>query len=743
MEEREVLKVVVKKKNNATEAKGSRKNGHVVHVPEQINGDNFEYEDGLDVLESFVNGSDTNFDDFGGSVAVTNDSNHTNGDVNQQYDDSLNRVSDKNQSRGNGENYTNLCNTNDRKYNGHNGIDCAVVGQRGYSRNVCDLYRHENDLIFGRTRGGVMRSDNDVLVVSSDDSVQSNDTGSDNGLRTYGMKNGNVCNGFKYSSRVMGNSEQSRSPMFYSNNCSVIAPLAMPESFSDEESNNKPPEEQNAKLANGSVNGGLCHEKNKVETERELENQASQVNTDSSGQTASSFDEDSGNYLDSTSLGDQSGNTETLVNNRTEEKHLLENNAFEESTENDSVVEEEDIGNEKSETENQVENAPNVENENQEEENLEYTSDFSNDLDEGNCFDEIEEGPDGNSAEDNENPGENVPAGNGEAGMHVNNVVAVNEQLNDNDSGNDDIADFIEADLPPNVERFLFFARDSSSDEDEGCGDEVLPNNEDEVVSDNETVNPTAGEYLPVVRIREQKVQNDSIEDSCHGACNILSDVDSSVRGGFSFLYPCNISCDKSTEENDSDSSDAEEDFKHSYSDLATECAACGSQTDENSSIGERNSESCKGDNLCVCCERPMELDSQRQKEMGVNVCDQCFRENNSEQNRWSESLFGARQKSRPSSGSNASLFYRNSLNPVNNNYDKVSNNSPLYGRFSSSDSDPFDKIYVSDSSEMVSPEFEAAVESVFHPTSRSPEDTMALGGQVNFSCGKSFLYIE
>ena len=61
----------------------------------------------------------------------------------------------------------------------------------------------------------------------------------------------------------------------------------------------------------------------------------------------------------------------------------------------------------------------------------------------------------------------------------------------------EEIGDYIETDLPPN--RLAFFSRGSSSstttEEDEGCGDEVLPNNDEE--SDNETIDPLNSYHNP------------------------------------------------------------------------------------------------------------------------------------------------------------------------------------------------------------------------------------------------------
>lgn len=722
MEERDLSKFGAKKKTNKTkDAVTSQLNGHIPDTPEQINGEHFEYEDNLEVLETFLNGADTDLDDFGERHNGVDDCHERTWPL-RSVEAGTSRVKTEN------------CSDHGRKFIGQNTQNGASIHQRGYSRNVCDTYRHENDWIFGRTRGGILRNDNQLLVVAHDEQSSS---------ARHCDVNGEFCNTLDSGSSHSSSSVSATLSVNVIENGSVIAPLATPESFSDDENCAKPTDKPKSCLTNGDLNSAekfsssngerVSQEGNNVE----IQTEGSAVSEVSSCQTLNSFDDDSKHYLETGSLGDcvneanknESENCERVPNGDT--SNVIDSESIPEIEDKSSTKMPED-----SSSNTNTSETTNTENENKEEE-LEYTSDISDDMDEGNCFDEVDESVEGHSnTETEEQSNENVlEIHEGEQEVMQNGRV-VNEQQTEDDSGNnDDIGDFIEADLPPNVERLVFFSRDSSSDEDEGCGDEVLPNNDEDVVSDNETVYPTGGIYVSPVRTDKQKVRNDSDELSSHGACNILSDVDRQVRAemSFDYLYPCNISCDKSTEENDLDNEDDElEHFRNSFGGKAVECAACNSQNDGNSSFGDRNSGSFKGDNLCACCDRPMEVDCQRQKEMGVSVCDQCFREHNCEQNRWSENLFGARRKSRPSSGSNSNFLHRNSsssFNPLNNNYEKVSNNSPLYARFSSSDSDPFERVYVSDSSE-ISPDLEGGIESVFQPP-RSPDETMATVRQV------------
>lgn len=747
MEEKAVGKSGAKEKTKKVkESITSQMNGHVLDLPEQVNGDRFEYEDGLEtVLESFVNGADPNFDDFNDTGFCLNEDERTNGNSYDNCNQSWCRLrSERNpNARIATENHQSNGVVNGRKYDGQDEQDPTSMHQHGYSRNVCDLYRHENDLIFGRTRGGILRNNNQILVVAdgTQSKINRNPRTEVNPVDDNRSDIGNVCTDVEKQSAV-SSLDNNLTHVGKNLSNSALAPLATPESFSDDEGSLQMAEQSG--ITNGIASGHNNETENLkgddetrcCQTDEEKDKAESGV---SSGQTFCSFDDDASNYLESASLDDHicALENKSIADTKSE---VPQSNEHVDTVSSDQIGSEEVNGSTEDSNqpvEDKTSNEESVETDKEipQQEDLEYTSDISNDMDEGNCYDEIEEGPDGScNQEVNENSDENLLEVN-DGHVELENVGVLNEQQTEDDSGNnEDIGDFIEADLPPNVERLVFFSRDSSSDEDEGCGDEVLPNNDEDVVSDNETVDPTGREYAPPVTIKEQKVRNDCYEHS-YGASNILSDVDVKVRGEMSYLYPCNISCDKSTEENDSDSKEESEEFVSSLNSQAVECAACNSQNNGYSSIEDRNSVSSKGDNLCACCDRPMEIDCQRQKEMGINVCDLCFREHNSEQSRWSENLFGARRKSRPSSGSSANFLLRNtanSLNPLTNNYDKVSNNSPLYGRFSSSDSDPFDRIYVSDSSDMVSPEMEAAMESVFQSTSRrSPDVTMAPVKQV------------
>ncbi|XP_045191868.2 uncharacterized protein LOC123548568 [Mercenaria mercenaria] len=535
--------------------------------------------------------------------------------------------------------------TNDRKKKNNgkkdmkitmNGIDVRLNGT-GYSRTVCNVYRHENDLIFGRTRGG---------VVSNQGTVIANHVANSLGEISPPVRtNGHVEEVVETLRESSENGKELQE---------LTAPLATPESFSDDDSVHEDGN-QSPQACNGSNEQTLeqLTNVNNVSHEPSAE-VVSQV-----GQSLSINGSEIPLHMGNEVLN-SGESSDSLICDDFDQEVIDLDDVKENGAQDDSVSTDSDLG------------------------CLMDNLDFENNQDE-------------------------------EQVQEVENVEVQETEVDNND----DIGDFIEADLPPNVERLAFFSRDSTSDEDEGCGDEVLPNNDEDIVSDNETIDPTDGGYMSPSRMNEQKVLNS--EQSSNGACNVLSAASNSVRGEMSNLYPCNISCDKSTEENDDYVSSLE--CRCSEECAVVECASCNELSHDRSSSGrgDRDSNIGNGDNLCACCDKPIVVDSQRHQELGVDVCDKCFKELNAEQSRWFEN--GAKHRTWPGSRSSSSNNFLNRncgnvLMPLNNNYEKVSNNSFICARFSSSDSDPYDRIYVSDSSEMISPDTETGTESVFHSSS-------------------------
>jgi hypothetical protein len=539
-----------------------------------------------------------------------------------------------------------------------NGIDVRLNGT-GYSRSVCNVYRHENDLIFGRTRGG---------VVNNQETVPTNHCASGLANFSHGLR----TNGHVEDKETVAPSRE------FAENGRVVkeltAPLATPESFSDDES----AQQDDAKSS-----------------------QACKQSSEHLPNVNNEVQETTGCLM--------SNVVRSLSINALEEPQHMVNEVLHSGESSDSLICD-DFDLEVRDMEEVKDNGA-------------QDDTVSTDSDLGCLMENV----------DLENNLEEVESGNVE--IQENNDVAVEVTEVDN---NDDIGDFIEADFPPNVERFAFFSRDSTSDEDEGCGDEVLPNNDEDIESDNETIDPTDGGYMSPSRMNVQNVLNTEQRPSS-GASNVLSAASSTVRGELSCLYPCNISCDKSTEEND-DYHVLSSDCKCSDECLVVECESCnmlshGSSSDS-SVQGDRDSNIGKGDNLCACCDKPMVVDSQRHRELGVDVCDKCFKELNAEQSRWFEN--GAKHRTWPGSRSSSSNNFLNrscgnGLLPLNNNYEKVCNNSFTCARFSNSDSDPYDRIYVSDSSEMISPDTETGAESVFHASSltNSDDGTVVQSSQV------------
>ena len=546
-----------------------------------------------------------------------------------------------------------------------NGIDVRLNGA-GYSRSVCNVYRHENDLIFGRTRGG---------VVNNQETVATNHLASGLGNISHPVRTNGHVDDIETVAASRNIAENGREVK------ELTAPLATPESFSDDESAH----EEDTKSPQACSN----HVKQSYEHVANVNNE---------------FQESSG-----------VSNIGRSLSNTLEEHQGMVNEVLHSGESSDSLICD-DFDKDIQDLEEVKENGAQDDN-------------VSSDSDLGCLMENV----------DLENNVEEVENQNVE--MQENNDIAVVETEVDN---NDDIGDFIEADLPPNVERLAFFSRDSTSDEDEGCGDEVLPNNDEDIESDNETIDPTDGGYMSPTRMHEQNVLNSEQRPSS-GACNVLSAASSSVRGELSYLYPCNISCDKSTEENDDYVLSSE--CKCSEECRVVECASCNmlSQGSSESSMpGDRESNIGKGDNVCACCDKPMVVDSQRHRELGVDVCDKCFKELNAEQSRWFEN--GAKHRTWPGSRSGSSNNFLNrscgnGMLPLNNNYEKVSNNSFTCARFSNSDSDPYERIYVSDSSEVISPDTETGAESVFHSSTLTSSDgTVVQSNQVFYNFSGVFL---
>lgn len=501
------------------------------------------------------------------------------------------------------------------------------LNNAGYSRVVCNMYIHENDLIYGRTRGGIVNSRENVVVAE--------DTGDVNGV---GRTNGHQV-GVESPRELSQNSIQPHR---------LTAPLATPESFSDEEGIH---EDENVQKRRA------CNDSEKLPV-----NHLQHVHYASQERSAQLLPQGHLNQV-----GNGSDTCRELPVNETDQDALP--NDSESSVSLDSLI--------CDDFEPEVKDMDEVYNNKNGAQGDEVSS--------GSDVDRLME-----NLEFNSNMLEEPQQ---EAENDVNLIAETDVDSNE--------GDFIEADFPPNVERLAFFSRDSTSDEDEGCGDEMLPTNDEDVVSDNETIDPTDGGYMSPSRSGEHKVLNS--EQPTSGACNVLSADSTSVRGEVSSLYPCNISCDKSTEENDDYvlSSDCQclEECR------VVECASCNVLNHPGSSSMKGETNSVKGNNLCACCDRPMVVNNQRHRELGINVCDKCFKELNAEQSRWFEN--GAKHRTWPGSrsGSASGNFLNrncgNSLMPLNNNYDKVSNNSFNFTRFSSSDSDPYDRIYVSDSSDV------------------------------------------
>ncbi|XP_052817091.1 uncharacterized protein LOC128243378 [Mya arenaria] len=601
----------------------------------------------------------------------------------------------------NGTKHSNSLGEAGKKLNGTPNVNGLNVNHSGHSRNVCNTYRHENDLIFGRTRGGT-HHENDLVVVSSSTSEHSigisgveaeRQSSARNGTNDLtGLNNGDIVqnNAPRVSlcedNAFSGNSNISDGTV---NDEGLHAPLAEPESLSDDDADVGRGILSRLRKANNDVVCYSC-------VNGMGNNSDTQKPCDSNGDAFSSDEEHSSDNV----KDEREGSLHLNHTNQCHEDILAEGNDLESNPDGIENL--------------NIRNNP--------------VSDQS-EIDEGNesehsVFSEISDMNDENSVENNVE--ENV-----EEGLQEN--VIVEEQTeddNDNNDDIDDIGDFIEADLPPNVERLAFFSRDSTSDEDEGCGDEVVVANDEDIVSDNETIDPTDRSEHYMGRASGLNVTCDE-KDACAGShghlSNFLSSREGDSRGELGEAYACNISCDKSTEENDVDfDDDFFMDSVDSQDNRAIECSSCSVQGhSRNSSYGDRNSAGLKGDHLCACCDRPMEVDSERQKEMGVDVCDKCFREHNIEQKRWTENLYGNRRRSHPSSASNFLLRNGgNLLAPLNNNSDKVSNNSSsCYARFSSSDSDPYDRVFVSDSSDVQSPDADSRLDPVFQPSNIPTSD--------------------
>lgn len=523
----------------------------------------------------------------------------------------------------------------------------VLVNGTAYSRTVCDTYRHENDLLHGRLRGG--RSNENVLVVgqsSQQRSIQQcqeqnrADAGHDN--------NGDIREINGYPEGLNGHGSESNGDKFAESRCNVpelVAPLATPEHFSDDEEDFYAANSLQLKLQMA------------FEPEKSLNGpQQSPMNQSNVQSQIRHFD----------------NRQEIVVSSSSESLESIASDEFCEMKDSDVGKEDNDEPDINTDVEQEIQNLG------------------------------VEE---------------NI-VGSQDVVENVDNVVEETELDNEN---NDDVGDFIEADLPPNVERLVFFSRDSASEEDEGCGDEVLLNNEEEHVSDNETIDPTCDNVRSLGRPYEPHVL--SSEHQISGPCNLLSRASGSVRGEIvNSFYTCNISCDKSTEENNVCSCE--------YERNVTECDSYNVSSHEtNSSV---NGDNDSANIFCACCDKPMVVESQRHEEFGVTVCEQCSKELNAEQSRLFDN--GAKHRTWPGTRTSSSNNFLNRSCGNTwfgyNNIDKVSNNCSNHARFSSSDSDPYDSVFESDLSELLSQGAEAS--GIVHPSNRSRADVQYREMSVN-----------
>ena len=535
-----------------------------------------------------------------------------------------------------------------------NGLELNVdlsADRSNYSSSVCNTYRHEADILHGRTRGGVK---NDTYLKHLVDTVPSRLDNSNN------VDDMLICSSYHSNSNSTERVEglESQPPNYQM----VVAPLAIPENLSDEEITS----------CNGSI-----------------ENHSEQNQQNPGGITSNVSDRcDADRAQDVSNEALFSSHPDNISNGA----HSNSNDkGCSEMPDCGQVAEDEGISNSE-ECEDGDDNVENEEDENREQ-ILEQTRPSSS-----SSFDSI-----------------------------------------------DDIGDFIEADLPPNVERLAFFARESSSssttDEDEGCGDEVLPNPNEDEESENETIDPLT--HAEKQNVSGEITSESGIKLLNNTSADLLSYSNDFTNGPYAFMNTksdsgaCNIVCNKSTDDNEcvgeiSNSAQAigwEERNRFSMESNDSDCFGNSgfSDTDRRSGLPlERRF-------YCVSCDKLVDKDSQRQDESMAVYCDKCYYERELERNKRSDDVI--RNKLRPvqHSSTTSRHFLMNNSEKRNSN-DKVTNASNLLVRLSSSDSDPFDRLYISDSSELVSPDAETGLESVLPSSSISSNGSSVQYNQVSYS---------
>ena len=257
----------------------------------------------------------------------------------------------------------------------------------------------------------------------------------------------------------------------------------------------------------------------------------------------------------------------------------------------------------------------------------------------------------------------------------------------------EEIGDYIETDLPPN--RLAFFSRGSSSstttDEDEGCGDEVLQNNDEE--SDNETIDPLNSYHNPgLPNLPDVHYNNKPLSFSM----NFSSDRSQNVT----FLNP---NWGQNLIGNVTASSNS-----------ARNVRSCDSQND---SVNENDPENHMSENL---------------ENNSVVKCASC------ENSRLNDFVYENKEEKTKETGETSHVHDSNDRNPLesainpneSNDSQKRQNSSDGVPRLSSSDSDPAGMVFMmSDDSENVSPEYESGTEYVFPSMGLSSSFSGAMGG--------------
>lgn len=249
----------------------------------------------------------------------------------------------------------------------------------------------------------------------------------------------------------------------------------------------------------------------------------------------------------------------------------------------------------------------------------------------------------------------------------------------------EEIGDYIETDLPPN--RLAFFSRGSSSstttEEDEGCGDEVLPNNDEE--SDNETIDPLNSYHNPgLPNLPDVQYNNQPLSFSM----NLNSDICQNPtfpNNSWGLNFPGNISA---------------------RSRLTKSAQSCDSEVDD-------GLDSYTGRNLQNHTSESLNFPT-FSRTSNVNECSQGI---DSRLVKIEELLGNA---NRPSRKEDIESTCRNLDESAIISGESNESSSQLNGlgevpRLSNSDSDPGGMmLFISDDSENVSPEFESGMQYVF-----------------------------